>query len=197
MKKYGFFGGCFNPVTKAHVELALEIVNKYKLDKVVFVPMGDKYNKKGLVNEEHRYNMLQIATNRYKELEVSKIELKQEKSLSTLEAFKKIEEEFKEVDRFYIIGADNLYKMIESKDFCELVKNYNYIIIERSGIDIEGLFNTNEILKSNKNRFKIIENIIHIDTSSSKVRNGLEYNDVRDLLDKDVLKYIEDRCLYL
>lgn len=46
MKKYGFFGGCFNPVTKAHVELALEIVNKYKLDKVVFVPMGDKYDKK-------------------------------------------------------------------------------------------------------------------------------------------------------
>lgn len=45
MEKYGFFGGSFNPVTKAHIELAEEIANKYGLDKVIFVPVGDKYNK--------------------------------------------------------------------------------------------------------------------------------------------------------
>lgn len=197
MKKYGFFGGCFNPVTKAHVELALEVINKYKLDKVIFVPMGDKYNKKGLVNEEHRYNMLQIAIKEYEKLDVSRIELNQEKNLSTLEAFNEIEKEFKKVDKFYIIGADNLYKMIKSKDFEELVKNYNYVIIERNGINIQELFKTNEILKNNKNRFKIIENIIHSETSSSKVRKGLEDNNIRDLLDSDVLKYIEEKYLYI
>ena len=55
MKKYGFFGGSFNPVTKAHVDLALEIVKMFNMDKVIFVPVGDNYNKKGLINEKHRY----------------------------------------------------------------------------------------------------------------------------------------------
>ena len=50
MKKYGFFGGSFNPVTKAHVDLALEIVKMFNMDKVIFVPVGDNYNKKGLIN---------------------------------------------------------------------------------------------------------------------------------------------------
>ena len=61
MEKYGFFGGSFNPVTKAHVELAKEITNKYKLDKVIFVPVGDKYNKMGLM----RYYEIVIVASCY------------------------------------------------------------------------------------------------------------------------------------
>ena len=81
MEKYGFFGGSFNPVTKAHVELAEEIRNKYGLDKVIFVPVGDKYNKIGLISEKHRNNMLKIAICKYDNLEVSNIELNKEKNL--------------------------------------------------------------------------------------------------------------------
>ena len=89
MKKYGFFGGSFNPVTKAHVDLALEIVKMFNMDKVIFVPVGDNYNKTGLIYEKHRYNMLKIATNGYKDLEISDIELNQDRNLTTLEAFQK------------------------------------------------------------------------------------------------------------
>ena len=197
MKKYGFFGGSFNPVTKAHVELALEIVNKYKINKVMFVPMGNNYNKIGLIDEKHRYNMLQIATKEYKELEVLDIELNQDKNLSTLEAFEKIEKEFKDIERYFIIGADNILKMIKSKDFCKLVKNYKYIIIERNGIDIEELFNTNNVLKNNRNKFEVMENVLHKNTSSTKARNALKNDEIRELLDINVWKYIEEECLYL
>ena len=134
MKKYGFFGGSFNPVTKAHIELAQAIVDTFKLDKVVLVPVGDNYNKPGLVSEQHRFNMLKIATKEYETLEVSDIELNKTKNLSTLEAFNIIEENFKEIERYYIIGADNLYKIAKSKDIELLAKNYKYIIIEREDI---------------------------------------------------------------
>lgn len=198
MKKYGFFGGCFNPVTIAHIELALEIVNKYKLDKVIFVPMGDKYNKKGLINEKHRYNMLEIASHEYKELEVSNIELNQDKNLSTLEAFKKIENEYKKIDKHYIIGADNLYKMIKSEDFETLVKNYKYIIIERNTINVREIIESNEILIKNKDNFKIMKNLKHVNTSSTNVRKELLENETRSkgTVYEEVEEYIKKNNLY-
>ena len=45
MIKLGFFGGCFNPPTIAHLEIALKAIEIEKLDKVYFVPMGDYYKK--------------------------------------------------------------------------------------------------------------------------------------------------------
>ena len=40
-----FYGGAFNPVTKAHVELANYVRKKLCFDAVLFVPTKDKYIK--------------------------------------------------------------------------------------------------------------------------------------------------------
>lgn len=198
MKKYGFFGGSFNPVTKAHVDLALEIVKMFNMDKVIFVPVGDNYNKKGLINEKHRYNMLKIATNGYKDLEISDIELNQDRNLTTLEAFQKIEESYDEISKYYIIGADNLYKMILSKDLEILAPKYKYIVIQRGIIDAKEIIKSNEILKENEKNFYIMENTKHNDTSSTEVRKNLESgnNNLESILQKEVLNYIEKNRLY-
>lgn len=198
MKNYGFFGGSFNPVTKAHVELAIEIVKKFKLNKVIFVPVGDNYQKKNLINEKHRYNMLKIATNKYQELEISDIELNQNKNLTTLEAFQKIEKHYEKVKKYYIIGADNLYKMVASEDLETLASTYTYIVIQRGVIDAKEIIKSNPILKENEKNFYIMENIKHNDTSSTHVRNNIE-NGNKDIdlnLQKEVLAYIEKNKLY-
>ena len=197
MEKYGFFGGSFNPVTKAHVELAKEITNKYKLDKVIFVPVGDKNNKMGLVSEKHRYNMLKIAICKYDNLEVSNIELNQEKNLTTLEAFNMIEQKYPNVQKFYIMGADNVNKMILSSDFETLAKNYKYIIIERDTVNSKELIRSNNELRKNEQNFTIMENIKHTETSATKAREELQKdNGVSDVIDENVLDYIRINKLY-
>lgn len=45
MERIGFFGGCFNPPTIAHIELIENTIKENNLDKVYFVPMGDQYPK--------------------------------------------------------------------------------------------------------------------------------------------------------
>ena len=45
MKKIGFFGGSFNPVTYAHINLAKQIISECNLDKLFFIPIGDFYEK--------------------------------------------------------------------------------------------------------------------------------------------------------
>lgn len=198
MEKYGFFGGSFNPVTKAHVDLALEIIEKYKLDKVIFIPVGNAYVKKGLIDEQHRFNMLKIAICKYDKLEVSNIELNQSKNLTTLEAFKMIEMNYPNIDKYYIMGMDNMHKMLLSKDVDTLLRDFKYIIIERGLIESKALIKSNEYFKKNEQNFIIMENVKYGKTSSTMVRDGLQQanSKLEDVMDENVLDYIKINKLY-
>lgn len=61
LKKIGFFGGCFNPPTNVHINLAKRLIIEKKIDMVFFVPVGDYYKKQELETAKHRLNMLKLA----------------------------------------------------------------------------------------------------------------------------------------
>lgn len=197
-KKYGFFGGSFNPVTNAHLNLANLIVEKYNLDKVVFVPMGDKYNKQDLISEKDRYEMLKLATNSKEKLEVSDIELNLPYALTMLQAFKRIEEKYSDVKPYFIIGADNLNKLISLPDFEILAKNYEYIVIKRNDIRIKDKISENSVLKRFKDHFNILEENPYEQISSSKVRKLINNEDLisNDMIPSEVYEYIVNKNIY-
>lgn len=142
--------------------------------------------------------MLKIAICKYDNLEVSNIELNQEKNLTTLEAFNMIEEKYPNVQKFYIMGADNVNKMILSSDFETLAKNYKYIIIERNTVNSKELIRSNNELRKNEQNFTIMENIKYTETSSTKAREELQKdNGVSDVIDENVLDYIRINKLYM
>lgn len=198
MQKYGFFGGSFNPVTNAHINLANMVQKKYNLDKVIFVPMGDTYKKQGLISSKHRYNMLNIATKNYEKLEVSDIELNLEKSLNMLEAFKKIHKTYAEIKSYFIIGADNLYKIVRFDNAEELAKNYEYIILEREDIDVEEQISNNPILIKYRSNFNILKEHSYKTDSATKVRTNLKTkeNNVLFNISEEVYEYIKENGLY-
>lgn len=199
-KRYGFFGGSFNPVTNAHINLANIIIEKYNLDKVIFVPMGDKYKKQGLASEKDRYNMLKLATKNQEKLEVSDIELNLPYELTMLQAFKMIQKEYSDVNPYFIIGADNLEKLITVSDFEELIENYQYIIIKRNDVPICEKITSRPILRHFKGHLNILEENPYEHISSTKVRNLLE-NDYSDLvvtkmISEEVYEYIINKNIY-
>ena len=106
MKKLGFFGGCFNPPTNMHIKIANNLIKEGKVDKVVFVPMNDFYKKDGLIEAKYRYNMLKLAIEGYTNLEVNDIEIKENRKLFATDAFKIIEQNFREEDILAIKEAD-------------------------------------------------------------------------------------------
>lgn len=197
-KKYGFFGGSFNPVTNAHLNLANLIVEKYNLDKVVFVPMGDKYNKQDLISEKDRYEMLKLATNSKEKLEVSDIELNLPYALTMLQAFKRIEEKYSDVKPYFIIGADNLNKLISLPDFEILAKNYEYIVIKRNDIRIKDKISENPVLRRFKDHFNILEENPYEQISSSKVRKLINNEKLtsNDMIPSEVYEYIVNKNIY-
>lgn len=117
MKKIGFFGGSFNPITNAHISIAKQIIEKHDIDKVIFVPVGNHYQKSGLIEEKHRYEMIKKAIQDHNGLEVSNSELNQKKNLTMLEALNKIKREFANCYPYFIIGADNIIKMMRIRRF--------------------------------------------------------------------------------
>lgn len=138
--RIGFFGGCFNPVTNAHINLIKEVIKKEKLDKVYFVPMGDFYEKKDLLPLEMRVKMLKLAFSEDAHLKVLEISNTMKKTYA-IDTFKKIEEMFPNVERFFIMGSDNFKKMKNWKD-AEQLKKYQYIVLDRENREEKNISST-------------------------------------------------------
>ncbi len=47
--KIGIFGGCFNPPHNMHKDIGLNLIKKKYLDRVIYVPTGDQYQKEELI----------------------------------------------------------------------------------------------------------------------------------------------------
>ena len=171
MEKIGFFGGCFNPPNNIHIKIANNLIKQGKLDKVVFVPVNDYYNKPDLVESKHRLNMLKLAVEDYIGLEVDDVEIKEDRQLFATDAFEIIYNNFnKNKDIYFLMGSDNYNKMPTWKEYEKIKDEYNYIIIDRD---------KNEI-------------------SSTEIRNMIKNNDkkVMEYLPDEVYNYIIENELY-
>ncbi len=59
--KIGIFGGSFNPPHNMHQKIALTLIKKGYVDKIIFVPTGAKYSyKNNLLEPKIRYEMLKL-----------------------------------------------------------------------------------------------------------------------------------------
>ena len=158
MEKIGFFGGCFNPPNILHVEIAENLIKNKQVDKVIFIPVNDYYKKDGLIEAKHRYNMLNLATEKYNNLYVDDIEIKENRKLYAIDAFELMQKsnfitEDNKDNIYFIMGSDNYEKMPKWKDYDRIKDKYKYIIVERNKISIpstkirEMIFNNSEEVK--------------------------------------------------
>lgn len=191
--KIGIFGGSFNPPHNMHQNIALNLIKFKFLDKVIFVPTGDRYGKKELVDVKHRFNMLKILCDKYSNLELSDFEIKQKLvyTYQTLDYFKNLNID---AEIYFIVGADNLAELKKWRNYDYLISKYKFLVIKREGEIIE------ELLKEhNYNSNIIVTDIAMNSISSTKIRKMLKENDevVKNYIDEDVLKHIKQNKLYI
>lgn len=196
MKKYGFFGGAFNPPTIAHEKLALEIAEKYNLDKVYFVPVGNFYNKKDLVDEKERFKMLKLISS--DKIDVLPIEFNMNKNLNTSEALELINNEYKNVDRYFIMGGDNLEKLSSWQNPENCLNGNKFIAIER-GKKISNIIENDNLLNKYSKNIITLENNNLYTYNSTEVRNAIKEKNsevINKMLNKKVYSYIKIENLY-
>ena len=198
-KVIAVFGGSFNPPINSHISLAKDIVEKCEMvEKLIFVPVSTKYQKLKLVSDEHRYNMLKLICENEDKLEVSSIELIQDKQLYTIETLDLLKKQYGEnYEIWFVMGTDNL-KQIESwYNPKRLLKEYKIIILEREDDRIEELIKENKFLEKYKESLIRIDGIEKIFLSSTMIRNKIKNGEnINDYIPKLVKEYIEKNNLY-
>ncbi len=191
--KIGVFGGSFNPPHKMHKNIALELIKKHYVDKVIFVPTGSKYKyKNNLLSDEIRFKMLVLMCDDNKNLEVSDYELKEEVvyTCETLDYFKN---KYKNDNIYFICGTDNLSYIDKWKRGEDILSNNKLLVIKRDTFDINTLLDKYKDYKDNI----IVTDIKENEISSTKIREMIYNNKrVENYLDKQVDLYIRENNLY-
>ena len=116
------FGGSFNPPINSHFSIAQQVVNECEqVEKIIFIPVNKKYEKDGLLENEHRYNMLKLVTDKNENFIVSNIDMNGNRSLYTIETLEEIQKQYQDKNVWFLIGSDNLKELHTWKRSEELV----------------------------------------------------------------------------
>lgn len=133
--------------------------------------------------------MLKLAIEDNKQLEIEKIGLESKIKLYASDTFKLIKEKYQKDNIFFVMGSDNFKKMPTWKNYEDLIKNYNIIVIERERKKIR-----------NENPKNIIEFIPEklASADSTKIRKMIKNNEnTQKYLNPKVYKYIKQNNLYI
>ena len=108
VRKIAMYGGSFDPIHNAHVNIAQAFIKKLKLDKLLFIPAGQAPHKAGsdAAPDRHRLAMCELAVTNVKKAEVSDIELKRQGKSYTADTLSELSQLYPDSELYLIMGAD-------------------------------------------------------------------------------------------
>ena len=189
----GIFGGSFNRPHKMHKKIALKLIKKHYVDKIIFVPTNYKYKyKNNLLSNDIRFAMLKLMCESYKDLEVSNYELK-EGVVYTYQTLNYFKNKYRNDEIYFVCGSDNLSYIDKWQKYLDILINNKLLIIKREDYNIDDLLEKYKDFKNNIIITDIKENKI----SSTKIRK-MFYNNKssRRYLDRKVYNFIRKNNLY-
>lgn len=193
------YGGSFNPVTLAHEKIIREVSKLNYIDKILITPVGDKYNKYGLIDSKYRVDMLNLVIKDIKKVEIDFTEILSNKILSTYETLQILQNKYPNERIYFLLGADNLLEFSSWNNCEDILKNFGLFVINRDGFDINSIIKNDTILLQNKSNI-IIENIkTPLNVSSTNIRNyftNCKNININTHLNKNVFNYIHTNKLY-
>lgn len=197
-KSIVIYGGSFNPPHNVHFLIAEQVLKEYQeVEKVVFIPVNNKYPKSGIIENEHRYNMLKRIIEKKEKLELSDLDMHGEKSVLTINVLEQMEKQYKDREMWVLVGSDNLKKIHKWYRAEDLLANYKILVMERDGDSVEEIIEENELLKHNKSNIKKLNQDIKSNLSATRIRSQIkEGKSIKDLVPEEVAEYIERNKLY-
>ncbi len=189
-KKIGLYFGSYNPVHVGHLALANFIAENMDLDEIWFVisPHNPFKDSAGLIDAEHRVQMLNIAIQDYKKFKLCDLELTLPKPSYSYKTIREIKKLHPHHDLSIIMGSDNVINIHKWKNIDDILEYCTIIVYPRPGYPVD-----KDIHDSN---IHFIEAPV-FDIESTLIRKGIaEGKDYRFLLPYSVFDYIQIHKLY-
>lgn len=198
MKKYGIFGGSFNPIHYGHLMICEYIKEEMGLDKVIFIPTGNPPHKEIEVSAKDRYEMVKTAISPNLDFDISDIETTRVKLSYTVDTIRELKEIYKEEKLYFIIGMDSLFQLKTWKKIKDLSSEIEFVVAKRPGyLDDEKINREIKYLKENFGTKIILVETPLYEISSTDLRDRIKKGkSLRYLIPKKVLNYIEESEFY-
>ena len=139
-RRIGLYGGTFDPVHLAHLEVARRLLELFALDEILFIPacVAPHKRRTSVAPALHRYAMLALATQDDERLRVSTIELDAPEKPYTVDTLQRMQDGFGEqVQLFFVMGADSWAEIATWHEWERLLAGSNHIIVTRPGYEVE------------------------------------------------------------
>lgn len=190
--KIGLYFGTFNPIHIGHLIIANHFAEFTNLDEVwlVVTPHNPFKQKKTLLNDYHRLEMVHLATEDYPKLKPTDIEFKLPQPNYTIDTLAYLEEKYPMHQFALIMGEDNLNTFHKWK-------NYE-VILERYGIYVYPRVSENKKENELKNHPQIsFVDAPVIELSSTFIRESIKNKkNTRALLPEKVWDFIDKNGFY-
>ena len=193
MKKIGLFFGSFNPIHIGHLILANYILENSDMDELWFVvsPQNPFKDKKSLLTDHNRLDMVQLAVKNYPKMRASNVEFSLPKPSYTIDTLTYLKEKYPNYSFALIMGEDNLDSLSKWKNAEKLMSDYQIIVYPRT---FEGEKKDSEYLQ-HENISMVNAPIIEL--SATEIRNMIkEGKNVRPMLPQEVFEYLDGSSFY-
>ena len=197
-KRYGIYGGSFDPIHIGHVALAESAVRECGLDKLIFMPAYiSPFKQDRKVTDGHdRCMMIEAVLKTNNAFCLSKYELNREGPSYTIETLRHWKN-LLDGELYFILGFDSTVQVDKWYQGEEILRNYHLVTARRPDTDyVDGL----KIIKSFREKYdaKItVMNMIPVKASSTEIRNLIkEGKNITGLVPPGVEDYIIEDQLY-
>jgi nicotinate-nucleotide adenylyltransferase len=192
LKRIGILGGTFNPVHAAHLIIAEAAREQVHLDKVLFMPSANPPHKSGdIIEAQIRLDLVKLAIRDNKYFEASDIEIKSSlySKSYTVDTLVRINELYRDIKIFLLIGMDNLIELHTWKEPQRLFELAEVVVLNRPGYSVH---DGNDYGK----RVKSIT-VPNIEISSTDIRKRIkDSKSIKYLVPSEVEDYIVKKRLY-
>lgn len=189
-KKIGLYFGTFNPIHIGHLIIANHMANYTNLDEVWFVvsPHNPFKNKKSLLDDYARLELVHRAIDSYEKLRVTDIEFGLPQPSYTVNTLAHLTEKYPNHSFSLIMGGDNLNTFHKWKNHDVILANHELYVYPRLAT-MPGSLDNHE--KVNLVGAPIMQ------ISSSFIRNAIrDKKDVRPMLPRNVWEHIDEMNYY-
>ncbi len=199
MKKIAMFGGSFNPVHKAHINLVKRMKDKFSLDVIYVVPTFTTPFKDNtqMISAEHRYNMCKLGFEDLSYVIVSDIEISRQGKSYTADTLSQLYSLHPEDELFLITGADSFMQMEKWYSPDRIFALSHILTVSRGEYDAQALNQKKSEFEATYNaRVSIVYEPIAL-ISSTNVRDAIKNKqEFTHLLHNKVSDYIKINGLY-
>lgn len=190
----GLFGGTFDPIHVAHLRLAEEAREEFRLERVVFLPAAIPPHKAGwkISPFQDRFEMTRLAIQGNPAFEASDLEAVRSGASFSVDTVKGMKALYP--DMAFLMGADQLLEIRTWKDPRELFSLCRVIVFDRPGFDLADLEQMGPEVRA-LNYLKARTGLYPVSSSDirGRVRAG---KSVRYLVPEAVHEYLWSHGLY-